>query len=84
VQDQPRRTSGREKTTLDEGSMNEAPSYIPPILGFTLAHDQDIGKQTHPTERSPEPDRLRRRIADGRLDNKEIQVTMRPSITPGV
>lgn len=53
VQDRPHRTSGREETALDEGRVDNAPTHVAPVLGFTLADDQDISEQAQPAERPP-------------------------------
>ncbi len=64
--------------------MDEAPAHIAPVLGFTLAYDQDISKQTQSAERSPKPNRLLRRVLDQQLDHKKVQVTPRAGVTPRV
>lgn len=64
--------------------MNKAPANINPLLGFMLAHDNDISEQAEPTQGPSQPDRLLSWVIHRLLHHQEVEIAMRAGVAPRV
>jgi hypothetical protein len=69
-----------QHSTLGESSVNHRPLHVSPILGITLADDDDIERHPERAERSTQTHHLGVSIMEATLHDQEVEVAVRACI----
>jgi hypothetical protein len=70
-----------QHSTLGKSGVHYRPLHAPPILGVTLAYDENVERHPERTERSTETHHLGVPILWLALHDEEVEIAVRTSVT---
>lgn len=69
---------------MREGRVDEASAHLPPTLGVVAADNDHVRRHAQVAQRAMEAHRLLSLVIDLRLDDKEVNVAVRPSLPASI